>query len=267
MLYVTEELFSHVAYTPCYCEENIWQIVQSEFLKDYDKWVVFISNDKKAVPFWGQKMKEEKPFGQYSIKNLKQRLENVVFWDYHVICIVKPKMKSKEDLVSRHICSQVYDFDSGHNCIVDLKTYLKFTFRYQQQSDSNIKGTLMGGLDPIILASDYKPHFRVIKASHYIKNFASDRSHMIKRNKEENGSSSNTAANNTGYISEPPSYPCICTDKEINNLSKYLDCGSIDIELIKQQNSVEWLNLVQKKLNESLYGVTMDLEGLMTLFE
>jgi hypothetical protein len=57
-------------YQPCYCEENAYWLCQHPALGTGERWVAVISNDNRAVPFWGQKWSEP---------------GEPVFWDYHVV--------------------------------------------------------------------------------------------------------------------------------------------------------------------------------------
>ena len=61
---------------PCYCEENVYLLMQK--LSAQSKWVqaVFISNAARMCPFWRQKAGSV-PAG-------------LVVWDYHLLCLEQP---------------------------------------------------------------------------------------------------------------------------------------------------------------------------------
>ena len=101
-------------YTSCYCEENIWhlcdKIKKSKCLKESHKaYVIFISNENRAVPLWNQASSESE--------------EGLVIWDYHVILILK-----------KNNASEVYDLDTSLPYPCDFQSYTKATFK----SDENI---------------------------------------------------------------------------------------------------------------------------------
>lgn len=122
-------------YKPFYCEENIWHLCNDRQLDGY---VIFISNENRAVPLWFQ-------------KNSQPPIDYVV-WDYHVIFA-----ETLEDGVAL-----VYDFDTLLEPLpMDFSEYASLTFR----------------LDACMPAK-YRRMFRVIDAKTFLAKFASDRSHM-----------------------------------------------------------------------------------------
>lgn len=120
-----------------YCEENIYRLSQHHPLG----YIVFISNDANAVPF-------------YKNKNNTQLLQHgedsdgLVVWDYHVILV-------RDQLV--------YDFDSSVAFPCPLDHYLSTVLKVQ--------------VTPFFEAQ-YRRLYRIIKAADYRREFASDRSHM-----------------------------------------------------------------------------------------
>lgn len=71
---------SDCVYTSCYCEENVWKLCswldttrKEELNKCY---VVFVSNEKRAVPLWRQKCGRDE--------------DKLVIWDYHCILLYNP---------------------------------------------------------------------------------------------------------------------------------------------------------------------------------
>ncbi|KAI0071812.1 hypothetical protein K474DRAFT_1686901 [Panus rudis PR-1116 ss-1] len=188
----------------CYCEENIYLLVQ-EFAKraeedpgkfPWEIYAVFISNDHKTVALWNQKLKED-----------------VVVWDYHVILVLRPRPRPRAqasrpdhacagtqeppDLVSPHLRSHdqdletwIYDFDTRLTTPCTWQTYMMGTFPYAFQS-----------YDEERLKEEFVSSFRVIPSRVYLDHFASDRTHMITGTDE---------IGNPTYSAPPPSYPPIC---------------------------------------------------------
>lgn len=64
------------AYAARYCEENIWQLVQSSKLANLELDVVFISNGGRTCALWNQRASAGP--------------SEPVIWDYHVIAISFP---------------------------------------------------------------------------------------------------------------------------------------------------------------------------------
>lgn len=135
---------NEVIYTACYCEENIWKLLEycirdKGNIEDDELYAVFISNRNKTIPVWYQK----------NCNNI----ETPVIWDYHVIALHRSKnLKS----------SYVYDLDTLLNFPEIFENY------YQKALPvlTNIK-------------KEFQRMYRVIPANYYLENFASDRSHMV----------------------------------------------------------------------------------------
>lgn len=123
-------------YTANYCEENIWHLAEDSRLGPGERSVVLLTSAAKSVPLWQQKAAPGEG--------------NPVFWDYHVILIVKTGPSSV-----------VYDFD----------TELPFPSNF----DHYVRETFVPGKS---LPYNYHPRFRVIDAAEYRKSFCSDRTHM-----------------------------------------------------------------------------------------
>ncbi|KAI0060807.1 hypothetical protein BV25DRAFT_1788462, partial [Artomyces pyxidatus] len=137
------------SYTRCYCEENIFLLARVFHARDavrdaWDVFVVFISNHAKSVALWNQKAGE-----------------NLVVWDYHVVLCLRPKSPGEPSLTGAQ--SWIYDFDTRLPLPSPCPEYISGTF------------DLTGGLP-----SRYHSLFRVVPASVYLDNFASDRSHMVR---------------------------------------------------------------------------------------
>jgi hypothetical protein len=156
-------------YSACYCEENIWHLAQSDQLPDSERTVVFIAAESGACPLWEQRAvpAEREP----------------VFWDYHVILLLHER-----DAGYRWQNACVFDLDSTAGWGLSLTEYLAATFPMAGQ-----------------LRDEYEPRFRLIPAEDYVRDFASDRSHM----RGDDGS----------WLAPPPEWPLI---GEGHNLPDYI---------------------------------------------
>jgi len=106
-------------------------------------------------------------------------LETPVVWDYHVIGIHKSGRKSF-----------VYDMDTVLEFPTNFETYYKSALKIVRNR------------------SRYQRFYRVVPAKYYLKNFSSDRSHMID---EATGL----------YQAQPPTYKCIKCENSNNNLHEF----------------------------------------------
>lgn len=166
-------------YTSCYCEENIWWLckhVKKRAPNHLSRLsVLFISNPNKSVPIWEQKSQTNS--------------EYPVVWDYHVVLMLYCSNTDNDDDTNVYY---IYDFDTKLPFPSLMLTYIKNALR----TDFDFK-------------EDYKHFIKVISASNYLKEFASDRSHM----KLENGK----------WSSPPPSYSCISTNECKMNLFEFMN--------------------------------------------
>ncbi|KAL5708308.1 protein N-terminal glutamine amidohydrolase [Ranunculus cassubicifolius] len=199
---------SDFIHTPCYCEENVYMLCKrliSIGVSNKDLFVVFISNDHKQVPLWHQRA--------------GMRADGLTIWDYHVICI----QRMKEDQVP----FQVWDLDSTLPFPSSLAQYVSKAIRPSFQ-----------------VYPEYQRFFRVVHAPIFLRNFASDRSHM-----------KDSAGN---WISQPPSYePIVAEDGTVHNLDKYMEISSAD--------ATSSDDLTQRVLSES-FGVVISEEKLEDMF-
>lgn len=95
---------AHYLYTPLFCEENIWQLLNSLIneKQSIDRlWVVFITNAQKSVAIFNQQAAPD---------------QQVIIWDYHAI------------LLSTIAPCPVFDFDSRLPFGTPLKHYLHHSF-------------------------------------------------------------------------------------------------------------------------------------------
>ena len=176
-------------YTPYYCEENIYKLADKletqrseSLINDGKNFVDFISSVSKLTSIWFQKLSENDNFP--------------VFWDYHVILV---QVKQNSDLNSFE--TLILDFDSKLAFPIDAIEYITKSF----QSD-------------LIIVPSQQHLFRVIAASDFLNEFASDRSHMNDTNVNSpqweciRGKNSETVMNLTTYIELPAHFPCDLTD-------------------------------------------------------
>lgn len=126
---------SKFKYTPAYCEENIWHLASEDRFRGLDAWVVLVTGPGSHRKLWFQRC--------------CQHVTLPVYWDYHVILLVR------DDIW------QVWDLDTTLELPVNASTYFRKTFRGPDESfdDTNVI-------------------FRTIDAKEYNANFSSDRSHM-----------------------------------------------------------------------------------------
>lgn len=134
-------------YTPYYCEENVYLLVES-FSKDRsitDNWeiyAVFISNHTKTVALWNQKLCESPDYP--------------VVWDYHCVLLLKSKASSS---------SWIFDYDTRLAMLCPLQEY--------------VEGTLGTDLFQSNPSNQFRSLLRIVPAVDYLDSFASDRSHML----------------------------------------------------------------------------------------
>ena len=191
-------------YTSCYCEENIYKLLQqfkTNDLKilpanrtDYNKLkVLFLSNKYKAFPIWFQRA------GSYNDK----ANPGFTIWDYHVI-LFDPIQK------------MIYDLDSTLKMTTEKK--LKISVDKENPTFPTPAKIYFNAVfrDYLDFQEEYVQKIHVIDSSFYLNDFASDRSHMID--------------SKTGkFMAEPPDYECIVNEKnETNNLDCFRYFGEED---------------------------------------
>lgn len=127
-----------VAYTACFCEENVWHLCQRVELEGWERFVVFISNLERGCPFFKQRAAPE--------------AMELVVWDYHVVLLARPQAVDQWS---------IFDVDSRLEFPTTAASYLRETFPEIDR-----------------IPSRFWPSFRVIAADAFIETFSSDRSHM-----------------------------------------------------------------------------------------
>ncbi|XP_025090758.1 protein N-terminal glutamine amidohydrolase-like isoform X1 [Pomacea canaliculata] len=156
---------------PCReCEENVWKLCDHIRTKHPSHL------EKCFVVFISNEEKQVPLWHQKASK----RPDRLVVWDYHVVL--------------------VYQHDRG-GLVYDLDTELLFPSPLALYVEHAIG-------DDSWLKPEFHRRFRVVAGEEYLKEFASDRSHMTK----EDGT----------WMVEPPTYPCIQTLACQNNLADFI---------------------------------------------
>ncbi|XP_008586725.1 PREDICTED: protein N-terminal glutamine amidohydrolase isoform X5 [Galeopterus variegatus] len=151
-------------------EENIWKLC--EYIKNHDQYPL----EECYAVFISNERK------MIPIWKQQTRPGNgPVIWDYHVVLL--------------HVSS------GGQSFIYDLDTVLPFPCPF----DTYVEDAFKSDDD---IHPQFRRKFRVIRADLYLKNFASDRSHM----KDSSGN----------WKEPPPPYPCIETGDCKMNLNDFI---------------------------------------------
>ena len=181
-------------YAPLFCEENIWHLIDS------------LSSADIAI----------KSLFCLFITNSKQKfimlnqqsaaLNQAVIWDYHVILLAIIKQQA-----------YIFDFDTRLDFVTPLEEYLIKSFIFSDQ-----------------LAGQFVPYIRKIPAQSYLKQFYSDRSHML----------------NQISPSEFPPWPVInSANKNYTSLADYLNL---------QKKIIDKNRLIKcDSLEHVMYGITL----------
>lgn len=147
-----EYIKTQYLYTPLFCEENIWLLLQSLSTTSpttnaatstmvnlkiaIDKmWVLIITNPEQKIALFNQNA---------------AAVNQPVIWDYHVILLA--------EINHRYL---IFDFDSRLPFVTPLQKYLQNTF-----------------IPPTQLPQEFIPYIRKVPAQSYRDKFYSDRSHM-----------------------------------------------------------------------------------------
>ena len=148
-------------YVSCYCEENVYRLIQRQ--PSLDGWfAIFLSNATKKVPVWQQR--SAGPSGH-------------VIWDYHVIaCYVPPSAGSSSCEAAdaavaptTHVATRsekaviIYDFDTVLPWPCDADVYISQSLKASDYPE---------------LKEEFLQIARVCSARDLLCHFASDRRHM-----------------------------------------------------------------------------------------
>ncbi|CAI0438294.1 unnamed protein product [Linum tenue] len=185
----SSEAISEFIHTPFYCEENIYFLCKKlcengkANADGSDLFVVFISNEKKAVGF---------------LSNVFTKFVLLIWDNGHLAAsfkkchsmYVQRKRDGDDDETSSTL---VWDMDSSLPFPSPLDSYLSETTRPSFE-----------------LFSDFQRFYRVVHAPVFLRGFASDRSHM-------KDSAGNWNAQPPAYE------PVVAEDGTVNNLKEYMD--------------------------------------------
>ncbi|RNF26668.1 DREV methyltransferase [Trypanosoma conorhini] len=131
-----------VPYASHYCEENTYKLIEALYcehaLPDDSVFAVFVSNKRKAVPVWMQRLGGAEG-------------RDPVLWDYHVIALTLDTAGNW----------WVWDYDTLLQFPYPAKGYVSASFRPEMQ-----------------ISEAYRQRFRVVPGRTYLARFSSDRSHM-----------------------------------------------------------------------------------------
>ena len=156
-------------YTPFYCEENIWHLAQSADCRGDD-------GQSRYVVFISNRSGHCALWNQRAAPSPTQP----VVWDYHVVLLVRRGQW------------QVWDLDTRLEMPSAIEPYVQGTFPAR-----------------LSVPTELRPAFRVIEAERFVREFASDRSHM---------------RSPTGdWLEPPPPWPMIMRDGVTSNLAAFID--------------------------------------------
>lgn len=99
--------------------------------------------------------------------------------------------------------------DKNTTTVLDIDSHLPFPSTLQEYLEQVFPSGLCW-------PEEYKPHFRVIDATWFLENFASDRMHMYKAETKE-------------WLAPPPPYACIIRNPKESNLDKYMTINESEI--------------------------------------
>ncbi|TFK42976.1 N-terminal glutamine amidase-domain-containing protein [Crucibulum laeve] len=181
-------------YTSCWCEENIYLLCkafldQSQIVKIWEVFVVFISNDSKTVALLNQKAARSD--------------DSVVVWDYHVILVLRQRDSSSGVNPQEHESDQTW----GQSWVYDLDTRLTMPCTWGEYQEHTFPKAIQAQ------CHGYHSIFRVIPGETYVNYFASDRSHMlVSRDIDLQDDPVKQI-----YLSPPPLYGPICGKRAAEN--------------------------------------------------
>lgn len=132
-----------IPYCPYYCEENAWRLLAATALVAGPAEALLIANRSGRVACWEQRAADP---------------GEPVLWDYHVVVVEYPG----PDLAgSEAVRPRVWDPDCRHRPVLDAATWLAVTF-----------------LAPSTVRPRYVPRFRPVARERWVRELATNRSHM-----------------------------------------------------------------------------------------
>ena len=222
------------AYTQCYCEENVYKVLERLYLFS-------VISTRQHLPFAVKRMyavfvssynvteAEEKKNIWSSLVSIRCGLDDVVSWDYHVFALLQLDCE-EEDAAAWF----VIDFDTKlfpFMSLIPLREYMRESFERFDRRDHR-------------LAFKSKVLMKLIPVDVYLRVFCSDRSHMVAGGK---------------FTSPPPAHPAILEpsplisgskedvssrqDKPTSNLVSFINMSNRSIQgatVIKASEIVQW---------------------------
>lgn len=160
-------------YTAFYCEENVWQLCRTI----NNKWKSLIETSYCVFV-----TNDQKKNVLYYQKLSKSKFQPVI-WDYHVVFLM---------LIDNEYF--IFDKDSLLSFPCPAKEYFISTFTENPIENQTCESV-----------------FRLVEARDFLKNFASDRSHMMVGGQ---------------FLKDPPNYCPIKTENDSHILDKYLSTNT-----------------------------------------
>ena len=174
-----------IKYKACYCEENIWNLIQHPKLSGRKVNVCIISNSTKSVAIWTQKASKKE--------------DGLVIWDYHVIAFAEPQNtpqnsnnnssqsneKQQKNAHKMDKSWEVFDLDTILGYPTSISNYFRYSFPYLNSSK---------------FPPEYIATLRILSKENFLALFSSDRSHM--RVKKSNSDNNNDYNDNSNAIND-----------------------------------------------------------------
>ncbi|KAK6504185.1 Protein N-terminal glutamine amidohydrolase [Arthrobotrys conoides] len=245
-------------YTSCYCEENIYKLIETHItstsLKHYT--VIFLSNSSKCIPVFSQK--------------IQRHPNNPTIWDYHVILAYHPNHSLEELLqqskIREEVEEQAFEPAITKSYIYDLDTTIPtfpcpFPTYFAQTFSPPPSSAFEDPLDRVLLQmalsrNIYNRYFRLVPANDYLDHFRSGRDHM---------------KDNEGYWrAEPPVWDVIMGAKATaDSFDDYIDFGECESRAEALEDGREYLGIIvgEERLWEVFGGGTrpdVELLDIMT---
>lgn len=205
-------------YTPFYCEENVYHLCARPEFRS-SAFVVLVSNAAQQVNLW------------------KQQRGEPVQWDYHVICVAQQGG-------SQRLGYAVFDLDSKFDFGTPFPIYARGTFPPAARREE--------------AKAKQRPRFRVLPAARFRRVFASDRSHMRRKD--------------GGWHAKPPAHDAIVAENgETHTLPQLLDMSCAGGSRPPSSDSADHsdrrhLAALARAMWEQPHGVVVKLEELCALF-
>ncbi|KAI9489482.1 protein N-terminal glutamine amidohydrolase [Zychaea mexicana] len=161
-------------YTSCYCEENVYMMC-------------------KTMSELNRKEEDHSMLDHCTVVFISNPSKSIPIW----------KQKNSPDgPVDYHVILYYHNYDTKEFYVYDMDTVLPFPCDATEY-------VMLAFHPELQLQERFKRCFRLVPGSVFLREFASDRSHML----EENGE----------YMKPPPEYPAIASTDDVMNLPRYID--------------------------------------------